>query len=481
MKVAIFSPYATVVPHFDTELDIAQKHLDDGDKVEFINCLGSLANCDFNQHRDQERCNQCVGRREMGLELLEPSQRLLSCQSFASTPIQLNDVRLGFESVDELKQYEIENFDIGYAALSSLVSICHNPEPDLIEHRDLIDSFLKSGFQAFNRAKAYLQKKQPDRVYIYNGRFAATRGILRACEAAHIDYFIHERGCNGEHYELVKNHMLHDCDGMEALIRSYWADGEGNPDREKIATQGFLDRANRVESSWHSFVKDQTVGVLPTQWNPAKKNVTFFCSSEDEFAAIGDCWQQSIYGNQSQAIVQIAQSLLKTAPNIQLTLRVHPNEKNVEHSSKTKMLAMDFPNLTIVPPESPIDSYALLKASDIIITFGSSVGIEAAFWERPSILLGSCYYQNLGCVYRPNSHNEVMQLLQQDLPPLPKLGAMMYGFWLQTRGVPHKYFVSEGLFDGKFKGQTLFARPKKKSLAGRFKSKAMKLFSGQQN
>ena len=479
MKVAIFSPYATVVPHFDTELDIAQMHLDEGDEVEFINCLGSLANCDFNQEHDQHRCDQCVGRREMGLELLEPSTRIATCQNFGSTPIQLNEVRLGFDSLDELKQYKVENFDIGYAALSSLVSICHNPEPDLVEHRNLLDRFLKSGLQTFKRAKAYFRESQPDRVYIYNGRFSATRGILRACEAAKIEYFIHERGCNGQHYELVKNHMLHDCDGMEALIRRYWSDAKDNPDREDIASQGFLDRANRVESSWHSFVKDQDIGMLPNQWDTTKKNVTFFCSSEDEFTAIGDCWQQSIYANQSEAIVRIAQSLSESESNIHLTLRVHPNEKNVDHSSKSRMLAMDYPNLTIVPPESPIDSYALLKASDTVITFGSSVGIEAVFWERPSILLGSCYYQNLGCVYLPNSHDEVLDLLNQDLRPLPKLGAMMYGFWLQTRGFPHKYFVSDDLFDGKFKGHTLYARPKKKSFVKRLKSKAMRLLGSQ--
>ena len=71
MNIAIISPYASVVPHFETELDIAQQHLDQGDSIHFINCLGGLANCDFNSERDQTRCDDCVGRRNMGLELLE--------------------------------------------------------------------------------------------------------------------------------------------------------------------------------------------------------------------------------------------------------------------------------------------------------------------------------------------------------------------------------------------------------------------------
>ncbi len=473
MKVAIFSPYATVVPHFETELDIAQQHLDQGDEVEFVNCIGELANCDFNENRDPARCQQCIGRREMGLELLRPQVPAFNFQA-AATSAKL-DIQTDFDSIQELKAYQKDGFDIGYAALSSLVSICRDPDPDIVEHRELIGRFLKSGWQTYERSRSYLAQSRPDRVYVFNGRFAAMRAVFRACQAERVECFLHERGCDLQHYELAKNHMLHDIGAIENVIRNFWERASQNPDRGQIAAQWYLDRFNRVERNWHSFVKDQQTGQLPIDWNAGKKNIGIFCSSDDEFVAIGDSWQHRLYANQVEGVAAIAQSIAKTEPSIHFTLRVHPNLKDVHNRRKSEMLGLSFPNLTVVPPESPIDTYELLRACDSVVTFGSSVGMEAVYWDRPSILIGPCYYQNLGGLYRPIDHQQTLDMICGDLKPLPKQGALMYGFWFQTRGHQHRYYRASGLFEGSFKGEVLYARPEKKSLGEKIKKKTQKL------
>ena len=112
MNVAIFSPYATVVPHFETELDIAQQHLDAGDQVQFINCTGELANCDFNPNHEPERCQQCLGRRNMGLELLTtstvPQPEHSQFNALQKIPAEhLETLRTKFESVQQLSLIHI--------------------------------------------------------------------------------------------------------------------------------------------------------------------------------------------------------------------------------------------------------------------------------------------------------------------------------------------------------------------------------------
>ena len=475
MKVAIFSPYATVVPHFETELDIAQQHLDNGDTVEFINCTGSLANCDFNKDADPDRCQQCIGRRRMGLELLDPNVR---SHNFSGLIDLENEIETKFESVADLANYRIENFDIGYAALSSLISICRDPEPELDRFQELLKRFLLSSWQTYKITRGYLEAEQPDRVYVFNGRFAAMRAVFRACQAADTDCYLHEHGCDNDHYEYTRNHMLHDIPATETLIRNSWSNAVENPLRTQLASQWYEDRVNRVEKNWHSFVKEQKLGQLPDQWNSRKKNVTIFCSSDDEFVAVGDGWKNRLYSNQLIAIAQLADQLGRSAPDIHLTLRVHPNLKNVDNHRKRQMLALDFANLTVIPPEAPVDSYELMRASDTVATFGSSVGIEAVYWDRPSVLLGPSFYQNLGGIYRPESHAHAVELLTRDLEPQGKEGALMYGFWQQTRGYRHQFFKSSGLFDGQFKGQTLYAKPERGSFSTRLRKKATRLFSG---
>jgi hypothetical protein len=153
-------------------------------------------------------------------------------------------------------------------------------------------------------------------------------------------------------------------------------------------------------------------------------------------------------------------------------LRVHPNLASVDNQRKRQMLSLDFPNLTIIEPDAVIDTYELIRSSDTIVSFGSTVGSEAVFWGKPSVLLGPCFYQNLGGVYRSHSHEETLRLLTQTLEPQEKTGALKYGYWFQTRGHRHQYFRASGLFEGQFKDQTLYARPKKLDSLSRLKKSA---------
>ncbi len=472
LKVAILSPSATVVPHFETELDIAQQHLDAGDLVMILNCLGGLKNCDHNIERTEDRCRQCIGRREMGLELLTPSGSGASLTTNSFSSDCHSGIRLDFESLDDLIAYQIDDFDIGYAALSSLVSICRDPEPDLVAYRDTLNRFLVSAGQTYQQTLDFLRLNAIDRVYVFNGRFAAMRGVLRACQRMNVDCYLHERGCDGQHFELCKNHLPHDITAIETVINEYWDMAEANPDRQSIAASWFHDRVNRVEKVWHSFVKDQQQGRLPNDWNPDRKNVSFFCSSDDEFIAIGGAWLNDLYPSQPEAISRIAADLLQREPDTQLYVRVHPNVRDVDNQRKRETLAIDFPNVTIIPPEAEIDTYELMRQSDLVATFGSSVGIEATFWDKPSVLLGPCFYRNLGGVYGSSSHEQTIDLLTQTLDPLDKTGALKYGFWFQTRGFRHQYFTATDLFEGNFKDQTLYARSPKLNPLSRLKKNA---------
>ena len=486
MNVAIISPFATVAPHFETELDIAQQHFDAGDSVEFINCFGELANCDFNAERDPTQCHDCVLRRNMGLELLESSSLPVMAGCHRFTDENTPELRTQFDSVEDLISYQIDDFDIGYAVLSSVVSICRDPDPDLAEQAELVNRFIKSAWQAYSQTREYLGKNREagrpiDRVYVYNGRFSAMRGVLRACQSMKVDCFLHERGCDGGHYELLKNHLPHDLNMIPKAIEDRWAAAQSNPNREQIASSWFHERVNRVEKVWHSFVKDQESGRLPDNFDATQKNISIFSTSDDEFVSIGKEWHNDMYANQVVAIERICRDLFAVQEETHIFLRVHPNLKDVTNQRLKDMMSLDYPNLTVIAPGAPIDTYALLNASDTIVSFGSTVGSEAIFWGKPSVLLGPCYYENLGGVYRARSHEETIDLLARNLEPLEKTGALKYAYWFQTRGFPYKYFAATGLFEGTFKGQTLYARPEKAKGLGRVIKNAKRIFGSLQD
>ena len=229
-----------------------------------------------------------------------------------------------------------------------------------------------------------------------------------------VDCFLHERGCNKAHYEVFENHLPHDLDAIHLAIERLW--NAADPlTREDIGRQWFIDRVNRVETAWKSFTTAQEFGRLPENFDPSSKNIAIFCSSDDEFVAIGDKWQNGLYPNQVTAIAQIARSMLEHQPETNLYLRVHPNLTDVDNQRKRDMLNLNFPNLTIIPPDAKCDTYQLLKSCDATVSFGSSVGIEAVYWDRPSVLLGPCLYQNLPGPVRSTSHQHTVELLSSNL------------------------------------------------------------------
>lgn len=497
MNIAIISPYRTVAPHFETDLEIAQQHLDAGDCVVSLACDGreqSLANCDFNPQKDPDTCEQCRRRRTMGWDLIDGKVDHLSPASLVSLSVPPqpgssknsaaesgclengSTVRKDFESLADLMAYRIENFEIGYAALSSLVSIVRDPEPDLTQHRQTLNAFLESAWQSWRQTLAYLDQHEVDRVYTYNGRFAAMRGVLRACQSRGVDCFLHERGCDKDHFELFENHLPHDIDVIHQTIETLWDDAD-EQQRIEDGRQWYLDRVNRVESGWKSFVKSQDRGSLPEGFDSTRKNVAIFCSSDDEFVAIGDCWRNSLYPNQVTAIRDIAKSMLDADPETHLYLRVHPNLAAVDNQRKREMMALTSPNLTVIAADDPVDTYELMQRCDITASFGSSVGIEAVYWGRPSVLLGPCLYQHLDGPVRSQSHAQTISLLRQSLPleVSDSTGALKYGHWFQTRGQRYRHYSADTLYDGTFSGKAVFACPPRRSLKQKLRDRVRRL------
>lgn len=473
MKIAIYSPYQTVAPHFENELELMQLHLDQGDEVEYLACLGELQNCDFNAAKEPEACRQCVARRQAGVELLEPRLNLQSLTT--ENEVNQDSVVPEFKSPDDLIAWKIDQFDIGYAVLSSLVSLVRDPEPCLKTHQGLLAKLIHSAVTTYHATLRYLEQHQPDRVYVFNGRFAAMRAVLRACQQKQVDCWAHERGCDLWHYELFKNHLPHDLVEMNQVILQHWQAAESHPNREEQAAKWFEDRRAGAEQNWHSFTQQQEKDVLPSNWRSDRHNISLFCSSQDEFRAIGPAWQMTLYPNQNQGIRKIAAALLEKDPSAHLYVRLHPNLIGIDNADTRELRSMTSPNMTVIMPEDEVDTYRLVTASHTVVSFGSSVGIEAVYWGRPSVLLGPCYYSFLQGTYQPRDHDEVIELLTHPLEPQDKTAALVYGYWLQTRGIRFQYFEPESLFAGRFKGQIVHAPQAKPQGLKRLKKNLKKM------
>jgi capsule polysaccharide modification protein KpsS len=75
----------------------------------------------------------------------------------------------------------------------------------------------------------------------------------------------------------------------------------------------------------------------------------------------------------------------------QVIIKDHPNSLKFNLCKNYTDLAKNYSFIDYYPPDSNIDSYELLEVSDLIITFGSTLGLEALFKGIKVICLTKLY------------------------------------------------------------------------------------------
>ena len=454
MVVLFFSSHILWPPHYETELELIQQHLDAMDTVIQVYCNGQLPNCDLNPFFEPSRCDACLKTRKLGWKAINGNFERLSLPAITEAEKAIIEaIPYQFTSLAEIQALEFDGFDIGYAVASSLISIIRDPRPDFMNYQTTIRDYLTGSAAMYLIALRLIEARKPDLVYTFNGRLAHVKPILRAAQKMKVECRIHERGSSHEKYSICVNTTPHDRVYMQGKMRKAWEDA-AEPHRTEVASEFFQRKLKGAGINWYSFTENQT-DTLPPNWDSKRKNVVIFNSSEDEFASLGKDWKNTLYINQLEGISRIVNDL-KAEKDFHIYLRVHPNLRNVDNDDLRAVYALREDNLTIIPADSPISTYKLMLNASVVLTFGSSVGIEAPFWGIPSILAGKSMYMELGSTYEPKSHDEVIAMLKSSLEPKDKIGSLLFGFFYNSQGLPFKYYKAEDFLNGVFNGIRLY-------------------------
>ncbi|MBU0729464.1 MAG: hypothetical protein KKE17_07545 [Proteobacteria bacterium] len=446
-------------PIFETELELIRNHDKSGDKVYVLQCQGNLETCHWNFTYSKNKCAECRSRFKNGWSALNPSENIELKKFPPMRKLSFEDVPQNFDSVEELKSYRYDGEKIGYGIASSLISRFRDHRFDTNVYCQDILKTLRSSVHVYETLKNEFRENKPDRLYVFNGRIANHLPAILLCKRMDIEYYTYEVPPSLNRYLLQKNATIHDPYAVHEQMEQLWLAEES--DREKIAKSWFeQQRAGAKNNSIISYTQHQKKDLLPDGFDPEKKNIAIFNGTIDEYAAI-DSYDNPIYSPDETAGIGRILEDFQHDNRYMFYLRVHPHMKKISRSRNSQLrdidlLASRFSNLCVIWPAEIIDSYALLDSCEKVITFGSTMGVEAAYWGKPSILAGGqSLYKYLGCVYLPKSHEEVVKLLKQEnLPPLPTELALKYGYRQLSlcSGNPFKYFKKTGRNSGTFDG-----------------------------
>jgi len=341
--------------------------------------------------------------------------------------------------------------------LSSLISFSRDPYLNLLSYKEELNKLFKTCYSIYYETINHIKKYKIEIGYVFNGRFSYTKAIYKAFDCAGVICYVNERGSATNRFSLFQNHTIHNIEKITALIHQHW-DKESNLDQKiRIGRKFFEDRSKGKMESWKSFTEDQIADVLPVEWNQEHHNVVLFASSEDEFASIGPEWDNPIYTSQFEGIKAICASFMTELPDhFRLYVRLHPNSQSMNPAYNQALETYASHKVCIIPPKSPVSSYTLLHHAHKTISFGSTMGIEAVFWKKISILLGKSLYCKLSGPYQPANHHEAMSLIANPfLEPIQDHEALKYGYFFKSYGIEYQHYLPIDYKSGTFKGVNL--------------------------
>jgi hypothetical protein len=113
--------------------------------------------------------------------------------------------------------------------------------------------------------------------------------------------------------------------------------------------------------------------------------------------------------------IELIRNISKSLPiEYRLIVKDHPLQ-SVRGWRKTSYYKeiMKLPNVVMVHHSFP--SEQIIKKSSLVITIASTAGMEAAFYEKPSIVLGDVLYSSLPSVHKLKSIEELPEAIRKSL------------------------------------------------------------------
>ncbi len=419
-KVIVFVDYLD-----NLAFDAAKMQLEAGHEVFILYCSESTKICKANYGKSALICKLCVHQTEKKLREFKTDDHchIMSMDDLITPAIidLAKNQQFQYNNTEELKDLEYKGIDIGYAAFSTFVGVTRNVMPTYNEYlKTILDDMMRSSIRMIEAQNDYIDSINPDLVIFHNGRHSNLKSIYRLAEQKGIEMICTERQWTKEGedvYDWFINEVPQTGKSKYDKMRYWW--DHGLPNKREVSEAFFSNKKFGKFAGDKIYTANQVQGQLPEGFDKTITNIAIFNSSEDEYCSISkEMDAGALFPSQYEALKTIFDHY-KGDKSIHFYLRIHPNLDEVPFKSHTDLYKLEYDNVSIFPPESPVSSYALMDNCDKIMVFVSSMGLESTYWGKPVIALNEYYYSFMNIVHTPKSKDELFQMI--DNPDLPNL------------------------------------------------------------
>lgn len=280
-------------------------------------------------------------------------------------------------------------------------------------------------------------------VAVYNGRFLHDRAASAAAEFAGVPVLYYDTGGIDTDFD-VTDAVTHDWTDLQRRMLAMYA-AWPEDERDAIGSSWFEERRQHTALNNRLFVESQRLGET-IDIPDGKRVIVYFSSSGDEIAELELDWSMFL-GTQEVALQMLADEC-RLLPNTTLVVRSHPHMRMKPKQDLDEWLqAVDraAPDIHL-DPYSSVDSYTLMAQADLVATYGSTTGVEAAYAGKPVIVMGPSAYDQLGCARFVSTREQLTSALVETQPGSWP-AAVSYGLMMRRRGLMLE-FVQRDPVDG---------------------------------
>ncbi len=296
--------------------------------------------------------------------------------------------------------------------------------------RGWVEIAAKSFAFAYDQTWELINRKRITSLAVFNGRFLHDRAAAAAAQTAGIPVLNYDLGGLQTNFDLTIDDT-HDWDALQRRMLSLY-DRWDPAERDELGSSWFLDRTEHRDPLNSLFVEAQKIGSM-VDLPEHKKVVVYFSSSGDEISELDLDWND-FFGGQENALNLISK-ICTEDPNTYFVVRSHPHKRHKpshDVSEWMKTVEQAQPDLHL-DPHSDVDSYSLMRKADLVITYGSTSGIEAAFAGKPVIVMGPSAYNILGAAKQVFTEDELRAAMAEPTAGIWST-AVSFGLLMKRRG-----------------------------------------------
>ena len=364
MKKFYYSSCSLAAPHVGIILDDIVTSRKEGDTVYFGYCHCALASCFMNLSGHVSTCRFC---HYMYRQYLKKYGEGVHFMPIKETDLKHEDRHLDLHNSEDIKAVKYRQVEVGSSVLSMYYDISR--DLDMANWDGFIGwalPLIENLCDFVDYVYQLLEELKPDQVLIYNGRLFENRLFYDIAKNMGIE-FVSLEGVGGhiEPYKKIRfvGEWPLNIELYGRMVEDLWKQSPQTLEEKTRQASTFYEKRRNgiLVFDTKVYTKDQQKDLLPEGFDSSATNIAIYNSSQDEIAALGDEWQKgNLFASQYEAIEFMLQH---AEAGIHFYLRVHPNLKGVTHKAHMELYDLQkYPNITVIPPESKVSSYALMDA-----------------------------------------------------------------------------------------------------------------------